>query len=201
MIPETIVLGQVLAPIIAGLVVIVLYHYLGKEYLGGDENNFWNNFRITLLSAGDSTVRKETDFALTNAAQDSEKLGRVKLESDEFALKLEELNYVQCILSGLKYRPENINPNKSSEVEFEAGSMAYRESKSDILPDALALRQVHVFWFDNGDGSLDVYAHEEYSSLNPAVAWKHYRAVTQDAELGKEIVRGDLNKVGVEIEE
>lgn len=188
MIPETIVLGQVLAPIVSALVVFILYHYIGREYLGAEENAIWNNVRRTLLSAGDSTVRKKTDFALTNSARDEELLGRVKLTSTEFAHVMQDAGYMQCILSGLKYRPQNINPNTSDQVEFEAGSMAYRESKSDLLPDALALRQVHVFWFDNGDGSVDVYAHEEYSSLNPIVAWRHYRGVTQDAELGNEEV-------------
>jgi len=201
MILETLTLGQVLAPIISGLVAVALYHYIGRDYLGAEENTIWNNFRKTLLSAGDSTVRKKTDFALTNAALDGELIGRVKLSSSEFAHVMQDAGYTQCILSGLKYRPQNINPNTSDQVEFEAGSMAYRESKSDLLPDALALRQVHVFWFDNGDGTIDVYAHEEYSSLNPVVAWRHYRGVTQDAELGKKIVKGDLEKANVEIEE
>jgi len=38
MIPETIVLGQILAPIVASLAVIVFYHYTGSEYLGAEEN-------------------------------------------------------------------------------------------------------------------------------------------------------------------
>jgi hypothetical protein len=46
-----------------------------------------------------------------------------------------------------------------------------------------------------------VYAHEEYSSLNPIVAWRHYRGVTQDAELGKKRVRDVLQNAGVEVEE
>lgn len=200
MIPETLVLGQVLAPIVSALVVIVLYHYIGKEYLGADENAYWNAFRRALLSAGDSTVRQKTDFALTNAALDEELVGNVRLSSSELAHIFEDAGAAQCILSGLKYRPSNINPNTSTQTEFEAGSMAFRESKSDILPDALALRQVHVFWFDNEDGTLDVYAHEEYSSLNPIVAWRHYRGVTQDAELGKEEIRKVLEAADVEIQ-
>lgn len=38
MIPETIVLGQVLAPIVSALVVIVLYHYIGRDCLGAVPN-------------------------------------------------------------------------------------------------------------------------------------------------------------------
>lgn len=197
MILETLTAGQVLAPIVSALVVVVLYHYLGREYLGAEENEYWNAFRRTLLTAGDSTVRQKTNFALTNGARSQEYLGTVELSSSELAYKFEEAGYVQCVLSGLKYRPANIDPN-SDEAQFEAGSMAFRESKSDILPDALALHQTHVFWFENEDGTIDVYAHHEYSSLNPLVAWKHYRAVGQDADKGIAIAQGHLDSVGVQ---
>lgn len=197
---SSIELGAILAPAISAVGVLILYHYIGREYLGAEENAYWNAFRRALLSAGDSTVRQKTDFALTNAALDGELLGNVRLGSTEFAQVLEDAGAAQGILSGLKYRPPNIDPNKSSQVEYEAGSMVFRESKSDVLPDALALRQVHVFWFDNGDGTLDVYAHEEYSSLNPLVAWRHYRGKTQDAELGKEETRKVLEAANVEIQ-
>lgn len=184
MILETITLGQVLAPIIAGLAALVLYHYIGRDYLGADENKYWNALRRTLLSAGDSTVRKKTGFALTNTISEDEFVATVDKDSQQTAQLFADAGYLQCVLSGLKYRPPNVDPNTSSQVEFEAGSMAYRESPSSLVPDALAKRQVHVFWFDNGDGSVDLYAHEEYSSLNPLFAWQHYRAKTQDASLG-----------------
>lgn len=196
MILETITAGQVLAPIVSALVVVVLYHYLGREYLGAEENEYWNALRTTVLSAGDSTVRQKTSFALTNGAYPREYLGTVDLSSQELAYKFEEAGYVQCVLSGLKYRPANIDPN-SDEAQFEDGSMAYRESKSDILPDALALKQTHVFWFENDDGTIDVYAHHEYSSLNPLVAWRHYRAVGQDADAGIKRAQAQLDTVGV----
>lgn len=201
MVIETLTVGQLLAPVIASLSTVLLYHYLGREYLGADENRVWNKIRKTLLSAGDSTVRQKTGFALTNDAGDHEFVGTVELDSQAFAGLLEEYGYLQCVLSGLKYRPPNVNPNTSSQVRFEAGSMAFRESKSSLVPDALALRQVHIFWFDNGDGSVNVYAHEEYSSLNPLVAWKHYRAKRQYAELGKKRARAILDQSGAEYEQ
>jgi hypothetical protein len=76
--------------------------------------------------------------------------------------------------------------------------MAFRESKSDILPDALASRQLHVYWFETDDG-LDIYAHEEYSSLNPVFAWQHYNAITQDPTLGKEMTRKILTKRDIDV--
>jgi len=200
MILETLTIGQVLAPIIAGLAALVLYHYLGREYLGADENKYWNALRVTLLSAGDSTVRQKTGFALTNTAKSEEFVGSYDMTSDELAHTLEAEGYVQCVLSGLKYRPADADPNAADEnVSFESGSMAYRESKSSLVPDALALRQVHVFWFENDSGGIEVYAHEEYSSLNPAVAWAHYMGRTQDAAKGIEEARAALRKQGVDI--
>lgn len=188
MIVETLTLGQVLAPIVSSAVVILLYHYIGREYLGAEENKYWNALRVKLLSTGDSTIRQKTNFALTNSASEEEFVTTLEKTSKEFSQFLERKGYLQGALSGLKYRPPNIDPNSSSQVEFEAGSMVFRESKSSLVPDVLALRQIHVFWFENGDGSIDIYAHEEYSSLNPLVAWKHYRAKTQNAALGvKEI--------------
>lgn len=200
MIIETLTLGQVLAPIISGLTALILYHYIGSDYLGAAENEYWNSLRVFLLSSGDSTIRKKTDFALTNPARETELVGTVHMTTQELAELLEKEGYAQGVLSGLKYRPENVDPNKSSHATFESGSMAFRESRSDIVPDALAMRQVHVFWFDNNDSTLDVYAHEEYSSLNPLVAWKHYRAKTQNTELGKEKARAILEQVDIEIQ-
>lgn len=196
----TLVLGEVLAPIISAAVVIVLYHYLGSEYLGPEEAAYWNSFRRTVLSAGDSTVRKKTNFALTNPAHEGESFGSVKASKEEIAQALSDRGYVQSVLSGLKYRPTDINPNTSNQAEYESGTMVYRESKSSIVPDALALYQTHIWWFDNGDGSLDVYAHHEYSSLNPLVAWRHYRGVDQDYEKGKKLAKEDLERAGITFE-
>lgn len=172
-------MGAILAPLVSISVVTLLYHYIGREYLGADENKYWNALRRGILGNFDSFVRKKTSFALTNGARSEEFVGSFEYTSSEFAHRLEKVGYVQCILSGLKERDGKV----------EAGSMALRRSRSDLLPDVLALYQTHVFWFENEDGSLDVYAHHEYSSLNPLVAWKHYRAVGQDAAKGVERVR------------
>lgn len=185
MLPESLVLGQVLAPIVAGVAVTILYHYVGREWLGADENELWNSLRRAVLGAGDSFVRKKTNFALTNSAHKGEFVGSYEMDSDELAETLEKAGYLQCVLSGLKTRSEP--------VEYESGSMALRESKSSLVPDALAVKQTHIFWFE-GDESVDVYAHHEYSSLNPLVAWKHYRAVGQEYETGIEEARKILDQ-------
>lgn len=166
--------GAILAPLVSAVVVTILYHYLGREYLGADENAIWNRGRRTILGSFDKYVRDNSTFALTNHTKPDEFVGTFELDSPTLAHKLEKAGYLQGVLSGLKLRSGDV----------EAGSMVYRESKSDLIPDALAFYQVHVFWFENDDGTVDVYAHYEYSSLNPVVAWKHYRAVGQDASEG-----------------
>lgn len=192
MLPESTALGQLLAPVASGLAVVVLYHYLGAEYLGAEENKYWNALRKVVLSSGDSIVRQKTNFAVTNPARNFEQVATLEESVDtmQLAQGLESQGYVQGVLSGLKYRPPQSDPN-SGVVSYESGSMVHRESKSDVLPDALATRQVHTFWFETENG-IEVYAHEEYSSLNPLVAWMHYRAVTQNAEKGIDRVTADL---------
>lgn len=49
----------------------------------------------------------------------------------------------------------------------EVGSWAFR-------PSLLARRQVHVMLFDRDGPGTDVYAHTEYSAINPLVAYAHY---------------------------
>jgi len=189
-------LGAVLAPAISLVAVLILYHYVGSEYLGADENEHWNRLRRAVLGGFDGLVREHTDFALTNRARPGERVGSLPLTSQQLAVALEEAGYLQGILSGLKTRPRGAE--QGDEVQYESGSMVYRESKSDLIPDIFAVHQVHVFWFENGDGTVDVYAHHEYSAANPVYAWPHYRAVGQDYERGIDAVTADLRSVGVE---
>lgn len=192
MLPESIALGQLLAPVASGLAVVVLYHYLGAEYLGAEENKYWNELRRKLLTSSSSQIREETSFAVTTPAHDYEHVATLNKDvtSQDVAKALESRGYVQGVLSALKYRPPTNEP-MADDTYYEIGSMVHRESKSDLLSDSLALRQVHTFWFETDEG-IEVYAHEEYSSLNPLVAWMHYRAITQNAQKGIDRVTADL---------
>ena len=169
----------VLASAISTVCVIVLYHYLGREYLGAEENKYWNALRRTLLAGFDPYVRKNSAFALTNRAKSEEFVATVDMDSEEVAETFEAAGFVQGVISGLKDR------GLEGEPDYEAGSMVFRESRSDLVPDCLALYQTHVFWFENEDGTCDVYAHHEYSSLNPLVSIQHYKAIGQDPVAGK----------------
>lgn len=66
---------------------------------------------------------------------------------------------------------------KTRGSQLEAGSWAYRES-------ALANRQLHVMLFTRDDGDVDVYAHEEPSSVNPLAGARHFRGEGQDVAAG-----------------
>ena len=179
---SSIELGAVLAPLISAVGVTLLYHYIGRDYLGAAENEYWNSFRRVVLGSFDQYVRDNSAFALTNSAKATEFVGTINGTSQDAARLFEDAGYVQGVLSGLKVR------GRPEGDQFESGSMVYRESRSDLVPDALAVYQNHVFWFDNGRGGMDVYAHHEYSAANPFVAWQHYRAVGQDAAKGKSLV-------------
>ena len=190
---EIIEAGAVLAPLLSAIGVVVLYHYIGRDYLGADENAHWNNIRRTVLLSVDEYVKEYTGFTTTNSAKPSEYFGSLDASSHEVAQVFEAAGYVQGVLAGLKGR------NVSGEMEYEAGSMVFRESKSDLVPDVLAMYQTHVYWFENSDGGVDLYAHYEYSSANPLVAWKHYQAVGLDAERGITKTRAALLGEGVAI--
>lgn len=182
---------MVVAGAIALLVAIGLYHYLGSEYLGAEETEFWNNIRRTVLVPTHNLVVDNTEYWGTVKGADKEMFVRSSpMTSDELSLRLEEHGYAQTVLAGLFYRPPDANPRRET-VRYEDGSMVYRESKSDLLPDVFAFRQVHVYWFDEGE-YVDVYAHEEYNSLNPLVAWLHYIGRDENVEKGKTFVRKQL---------
>lgn len=188
MLIESLLTVEVLAPLISGLAVLLLYHVIGARYLTAKYVPVWTRIRRTVLATGESYVRNKTNFALTNPAPDSHKVGRVDYSPQELADHFGERGYYQSVASGLKYRPRSADP-RTGAASFEDGTMVFRESKTGVVPDALALRQVHVWWFDNGDGTCDLYAHEEYSSLNPLVATLHYKAVNWNVAKGKRIAR------------
>lgn len=73
---------------------------------------------------------------------------------------------------------------KTRDGEPEIGSWAYRDSP-------LARRQLHVMLFDGEDG-IDVYAHEEPSSVNPFVGAEHFEGQGQRVAAGVERARERL---------
>jgi hypothetical protein len=64
----------------------------------------------------------------------------------------------------------------------EDGSWVYRESP-------LAPRQLHLMLFENDDGTTDVYAHAELSSVNPLCGPDHFRGTGQSVREGVDRTR------------
>lgn len=64
----------------------------------------------------------------------------------------------------------------------EDGSWVYRDSP-------LAPRQIHLMLFENDDGTTDVYAHAELSSVNPLCGPGHFHGTGQSVREGVERAR------------
>lgn len=93
-----------------------------------------------------------------------------------------------------------MNPNEAERVLWENGfhrnpvaAVKTRNGTPEIgswvrREHPKAKRQLHIMLFHNPSGkdSVDVYAHEEFSSVNLNVAVRHYRGIDQRARLGVE---------------
>jgi hypothetical protein len=64
----------------------------------------------------------------------------------------------------------------------EDGSWVHREAP-------LAPRQLHLMLFENDDGTTDVYAHAELSSVNPLCGPDHFRGTGQSVREGVDRAR------------
>lgn len=66
---------------------------------------------------------------------------------------------------------------KTRKGEPEAGSWVYRDSPLDT-------RQLHLMLFHRDDGTIDIYAHEELSSVHPLCGPDHFRGCGQSVGAG-----------------
>ena len=163
----------------------VLYVHTDGVYLG-PEYTIWNDFRSAVLPPLDKKL-KPYGIRTTNRARSSEFVGRIDADLKTIEQWLWDNGYHRSPIAGLKLRT---GPNGT---EYEATSWAKRTSDRAFIPDVLAEWQTHVFVFENEDGSHDMYAHYEYSSMNPVVAYKHYRAIDMDREGGVKRVLAELD--------
>lgn len=123
------------------------------------------------------------------AAFDDEYIGNVRTTQSRIYEILDESGYISSSTHTM-YRPTNIDPKRSSMTEYSDGAMVYRSRMC-------ARRQIHAYWFDNEDGTLDIYAHEEPSSVNPLTIVSHYKGEDRNVSLGKEFVKNDLTNSGI----
>lgn len=180
--------GFSLAPIVASIAVLiavyVFYIVLDEQYLG-PEDTFWNDLRPKLLPEFDDFAQ-DIGFGTVNQAYSEELACTIDADLPTIESTLHEAGYDRNPMAGLKYRGDR------ADEEYEVTTWAKRESQHSLIPDPLAFWQTHAFVFENENGSHDVYAHYEYSSMNPLVAYQHVRAIDLDAERGVQEVRKDL---------
>ena len=83
------------------------------------------------------------------------------------------------------FRRNPLSRLKTRDGTPECGSWAVRESP-------LADRQVHLMLFRDDDDGVDVYAHEELSSLNPSRGIEHFDGVSMNVAAGVHEARKHL---------
>jgi len=89
------------------------------------------------------------------------------------------------LLWNVGFRRNPLARLKTRDGRPERSSWVYRESP-------LADRQLHLMLFPGPDGTVDIYAHEEPSSVNPLVGTDHFDGARQSVACGVERARERL---------
>lgn len=166
-----------LVAFVSALGYVVLYVLLGAA-ARGPRAEYWELLRGTVLPAYDRTFLDGSDDYTAYQIPDHEYAGKLDLPPEAVEKRLWEVGFERMPLAAFKTTPDG---------RHEVGSWAYRERP-------LAERQLHVVLFRRPDGGTDMYAHDEYNALNPAVAHEHYRGVGRSGERGREMLWTLLGK-------
>lgn len=133
-----------------------------------------NNLRRALFPKLDKILEKYGLFAVKELDK-TELAVSSKFNPDAIEKVLEQsLGFTRNFASSLKVTPDGTKAKSS---------WALRESNFELFPDYLAFRQLHITLVETDEGT-DIYAHEEYSSINPLVAWYHIVGKTTSDERG-----------------
>lgn len=146
----------------------VLSYAVPTRYNRGPEARWWERLRrissrLFGLVDEDGGPRPITE---------GEYAGRLDCDLDTAERQLYREGYIRNPMSRLKTR----------DSKPEDGSWVYRESP-------LAPSQLHLMLFENGDGTTDVYAHQELSSVNPLCGPAHFRGDGQSVRVGVDRAR------------
>jgi hypothetical protein len=134
----------------------------------GPETTGWNELRRSVLPVVDSCTGGLIDTV--RPAEPRRYAGTLAMPEREAGELLASSGFERNPFAALKTR----------DGDPEVGSWVLRDDDGD--------RQVHAVLFDGEDGT-DVYVHEEYSSVDPAVAPRHYRGHGVDDEYGVAMVQ------------
>lgn len=138
-----------------------------------DETSWVNKLRRWLYPKLHEIGNPHGYYAMVKVSEE-ERVGFVSAELSEVEEQLERIGFSRNIAASLK-----MHPNGS----YEDASWAYRKTSSGYVPNCLSRRQIHTMLFEVEDG-VDIYAHEEYSSIRPVLALAHYRGIGMSKELG-----------------
>lgn len=151
-------------------------------YRFNHRSDWVNGLRRMTLPVVHSLVKQHNLFAVTEVDRE-ERVGIIPLTKNQVEFRLDNMGASRNIASSLK----------KYDGRTASSSYVIRESEKWYVPDALALRQVHIILFKRDRGT-EVFAHEEYNSIFPIVGMFHYRGKTKNAEKGRTLFRKKWNQ-------
>lgn len=156
------------APLVAA-VFLVVTAVRAQYSTRGPKIRFWSRVRRRYLPTLDRLARSlDVGYAAYELGH-REYAGTLRADPREAERVLYRRGFRRNPFAAFKTLPDG---------RREFSSWCYRSS-------ILATRQVHVMLFDRPGGGTDVYAHAEYSSINPLVANKHYNGEGYDPTRGQ----------------
>jgi len=141
----------------------LLQRLVPSRYNLGPEGRWWE----VLRRAVSGVAARMDERAGPRAVVRAEYAGRLNRAAAATEQWLWDAGFVRNPFARLKVR----------DGEPELGSWVYRESP-------LAQRQLHLMLFECEDGSIDIYAHAELSSIHPVHGPAHFRGDGQSVGVG-----------------
>lgn len=159
----------VAAPVVAAVGLCLVYGVLGARHRGL-QATYWNRLRRRWLPRLDRIARRVGLGYAAYELHPRELAGSVEEPVEAVEATLADHGFERMPLAAWKVLGDG---------RGEAGSWALREGP-------LAERQLHVMLFSAGEGTTELYAHEEYNAFHPRYATRHYRGIDYDPAAGRE---------------
>ncbi|WP_435124975.1 hypothetical protein [Halobaculum sp. D14] len=164
------------APVVA-LAGLALSYYRLKLRKRGPLAEVWERVRKTVLPPLDDLARRLGVGYAAYTLGEREYAGTLSVPPEKAERLLWQAGFRRNPLAAYKTLPDGT---------AELGSWVYRDG-------LLATHQTHVVLFPaEADGQTRVFAHREYSAINPATALEHFRGRGYSPEEGEAVVRGKL---------
>jgi len=193
--------------LLGGFVLVAAYLYLGKAFVGPDDN-YWGPIRRTVLPRLDRVLHEYGGYA-RGTADRAEFVGVVDATPERVERFLWAVGYLWNFAASLKTSPDGVVEYSSwakrrvqrpgLRAMFEAVErIPVLGVAPEIVESIVATRQVHVTLFEREDGRTAVYSHEEPNALNPLLFVAHYTGGARDSLLGRDVA-GQRDDLGAEL--